>query len=62
MVSIEKKLVVTAVATKVRTLESKGAWGLCLQPGVPPLHPVPTNLFMAIENYLSRHQALKKNN
>ncbi|GEM_PF-6341313 len=38
-----------AVATKVRTLGSKGVWGLCPQPGVPPLHPVLTNPSMAIK-------------
>jgi len=37
-----------AVATKVRTLGSKGVWGLRPQPGVPPLHPVLTNPSMAI--------------
>gem|GEM_PF-4358357 len=37
-----------AVATKVRTLGSKGVWGLCPQLGVPPLHPVLTNPSMAI--------------
>ncbi len=43
-----KVIVYIAVATKVRTLGSKGVWGLCPQPGVPPLHPVLTNPSMAI--------------
>jgi len=42
------KSVVIAIVTTFRTWGSKGVWGRCPQPRVPPLHPVLTHLPIAM--------------
>jgi hypothetical protein len=43
-------IVLIAIATLVRTLKTKGVWGLRPQPGVPPLHPVLYELQLELSN------------